>query len=248
MTTTSWPPPRAGAPVRGSALRSPGQRGAGRRRLRRALRRSRRPLAALLLAAATGLVVTALVPREAPGSGVGVLVAASDLPAGAAVAPGARAAVLPPAAVPSGALAPADVSASGRAADARLAAPVRAGEVITDVRLSGGDVLASLGPGQVAVPVAVAPPLPDGLVEPGGRVAVLAAAPEGPPVGEDLAPPSGVLVRSATVLAVSSDPLTTGLLAGGGGGTSVVLALDDDDAARVAAASANGGVVLARAA
>ncbi|TNM66980.1 Flp pilus assembly protein CpaB [Streptomyces sp. NP160] len=245
MTTTAWPPPQ-----RRTAPSSPAP-GAARRRLRRALRRSRRPLAAVLLACATALGVTALVPHEETGGGVPVLVAADDLPAGAAVAAGSRVAVLPPSAVPSGALGPADVDASGRAADARLAAPVRAGEVITDVRLSGGDVLASLAPGQVAVPVAVTSPLPDGLVVAGARVAVLAAAPEAPAVPEDeegTAPASGLLVRSATVLVVSTDPLTTGLLAGGSGGTSVVLALDDDAAARVAAATADGGVVLARSA
>lgn len=248
MTTATWPPPQ-----RQHVTPSPRTQGAGRRRLRRVLRRSRRPLAALLLACATGLVAMALVPRDDAVGGVQVLVATDDLPAGSPVAAGSRAARLPSSAVPSGALAPADVGADGRAADARLAAPVRRGEVITDVRLSGGDLLASLAPGQVAVPVAVSSPLPDGLVVPGARVAVLAASPEGPPLpaeddDEGAPQPDGVLVRSATVLVVSSDPLTTGLLASGGGGTAVVLALDDHAAARVAAATANGGVVLARAA
>ncbi|PWJ55172.1 hypothetical protein SAMN06264364_10494 [Quadrisphaera granulorum] len=190
------------------------------------------------------MIVTALVPREGPAAGSTAVVVASDnLPAGAAVASGSRTAALPESAVPQGALVPADLAAGGRADGARLAAPVREGEVITDVRLRGDDVLASLAPGQVAVPVSVTAPAPDGLLVPGARVAVLAASPD--TIDDD---GTGVLVPSAMLLVVSSDALTTGLLSGGGGGTVVVLALDDEDAARVAAATANGGVVLARAA
>lgn len=198
-------------------------------------------MAALLLASATALVVHAAVrPAEVPGA-VAVVVAARDLPAGAAPAAGTQAVQLPASAVPQGALAPSSPSLSDGSV---LAAPVRRGEVITDVRLTGAaGLLASLAPGEVALPVAVASPLPEGLVSPGQRVAVLAG--DGAGGWSDGAAPQGALVSGALVLAVNRDPVAAGLLTGGGGSTAVVLALAEDDAARVASAAASGGVVLA---
>jgi len=126
---------------------------------------------------------------------------------------------------------------------------VRRGEVLTDVRLTGAaGLLASLAPGEVALPVPVASPLPEGLVSPGQRVAVLTGDGSGgwgAATGAEGAASQGALVRSALVLAVNRDPVASGLLTGGGGSTAVVLALAEDDAARVASAAAGGGVVLA---
>lgn len=99
-----------------------------------------------------------------------VLAAAHDLPAGTVLAADdLRALPLPPDAVP-----------AGRSADPVgevLAAPVRAGEPITDVRLVG-EGLASAHPDLTTVPVR----LPDAdqvaLLEPGDRIDLLATDPQ----------------------------------------------------------------------
>lgn len=241
-----WSPPQprrsAGGAV-GRSGRPTGDRAAASwRRLRRSARRARRPVAALLLASATALVVHAAVrPPEVAGAAA-VVVATRDLPAGAAPAPGTQTVRLPAAAVPRGALTPSSPSLTDGSV---LAGPVRRGEVLTDVRLTGtAGLLASLAPGEVALPVPVASALPEGLVSPGQRVAVLAVDGTGR-WGAEEAAPQGALVGSALVLAVDRGPVASGLLAGGGGSTAVVLALAEDDAARVASATASGGVVLA---
>src|SRR4051794_38471253 len=145
----------------------------------------RRVLAALLAAVAVVALVQALAPA-APRT-VAVWVAARDLSGGSPLRPGdVRALALPAAAVPAGAQ-PADVRLVGRL----LAAPVRRGEPLTDVRLLGQSLLSALPePGLVAVPVRVA----DGsaaaaLVQPGDVVDVLAAT---DPTGGDTSAPATV--------------------------------------------------------
>ncbi|MBF5080247.1 RcpC/CpaB family pilus assembly protein [Quadrisphaera sp. INWT6] len=241
-----WSPPQPRRPGTGAVGRSPGSTGdraaAAWRRLRRTARRARRPVAALLLASATALVVHAAVRPPAVSGAATVVVATRDLPAGASPASGTQVVRLPAEAVPEGALTP---SSPALADGSRLAAPVRRGEVLTDVRLTGAaGLLASLGPGEVALPVPVASPLPEGLVSPGQRVAVLAGEASGGWAADGVAPPEP-LVGSALVLAVNRDPVASGLLTRSGGSTAVVLALAQDDAARVASAAAGGGVVLA---
>lgn len=252
--TSSWRPPAPRSAVARGRLAPAGRAPAAARRvpppalrrLRRALRRSRRPVAALLLAAATALVVrTALTGADGPGaagSPVAVVVASQDLPAGAALLGSTTTAHLPADAVPQGALDPTDIASAAQ--PLALAAPVRRGEVLTDVRLAGSALLASLPPGQVALPVPVASPLPQGLIGAGSRVAVLSGGLSGGLDGRE-ADGSGVLVRDAVVLAVDSGGASGGLLAGGSGDAVVVLAVDEPDAARVAAAASAGGVVLA---
>jgi len=245
-----WSPPQPRRPGAGAAARparTPGDRAAATwRRLRRTTRRARRPVAALLLASATALVVHAAVRPPEVGGAASVVVATRDLPAGAAPASGTQTVHLPAAAVPRGALAPSSPSLTDGSV---LAAPVRRGEVLTDVRLTGSaGLLASLAPGEVALPVPVASPLPEGLVSPGQRVAVLAGDGTGgwdASAAAEGAVPHGALVGSALVLAVDRGPVAAGLLTSGGGSTVVVLALAEDDAARVASAAAGGGVVLA---
>ena len=94
-----------------------------------------------------------------------------------------------PAAVPAGA-----ESRSGLLGRV-LAAPVRAGEPITDVRVVGPGLVRGQGPGSVAAPVRIADAGAVALVRVGDRVDVLAPDPTG-----RLAPSAPV--TAATVVAV----------------------------------------------
>ena len=142
-------------------------------RLRRAVRRTvlarRRPLAALC---AAGAVATGLhAVRPAPPATTPVPVARHDLPAGATVEQrDVRVIEMPEDQAPAGVV--------RHPAGAVLAAPLRAGEVVTDVRLVGP----SLTAGQVGL-VAVPVRLPDAdqvaLLEPGDRIDLVGADPQG---------------------------------------------------------------------
>src|SRR3954451_9519294 len=111
----------------------------------------RRVLAALCLAVAVLAAVKAVTPE--PPRTVAVWAAARDLSGGAPL--GSRdllALALPVGSVPAGAL-PAGTPLVGRL----LAAPMRRGEPLTDVRLLGPSLLASLpDAGLVAIPIRVA--------------------------------------------------------------------------------------------
>ncbi|MGY1694510.1 MULTISPECIES: Flp pilus assembly protein CpaB [unclassified Geodermatophilus] len=181
----------------------------------------RRCLAALLV---TGALVLALrppaVPPAEPPPGTPVVTAAADLPAGT-VLTGASLTVteLP--------TAPAGTAADPGALTGRvLAAPLRAGEPVTDVRLVGPGLTALLPAGQVAVPVRPADLAVAGLATPGDRVDVLATAPD--------AAQAGVVARAALVLAVPG-PDDGGLL---------VLAVDEATASALAAAAATATLTL----
>lgn len=138
------------------------------RSLRRAVLRRRRPLAALLTAVAVAAGLHAAAGPEPPS--VPVVVAARDLPAGAALssddlrtvrfAPGT---------------APAD--AVDDPVGEVLAAPVRAGEPVTDVRLVGPG-LTTGRPDLVAVPVRLPDPGMVALLDVGDRVDLVAADPQ----------------------------------------------------------------------
>ena len=198
-----------------------GSRGAARglADLRRAVARRRSLLAAGLAAAAVAAGLSAVAPTTDPG--VVVLTAARDLVAGAPL--GADDLVttsLPPAAVPSGALAD-PAAALGRL----VAGPVRQGEPITDVRLVGAALVT--GDRVVAVPVRVAEPATAALVRAGDRVDVLSASPEG---GQAAA----VVATGLAVLAVPA------LGDAAGEGALLVLSADRPTAARLAAAAVTG--------
>jgi Flp pilus assembly protein CpaB len=113
-----------------------------------------------------------------------------------------------------------------------LAAGLRAGEPVTDVRLVGGGLTALLPAGQVAAAVRPADLAVTGLVRPGDRVDVLSA---------DGGPGARPVAEAALVLAV---PEARGAGTAGGAGDDrgpaglLVLAVDRDTAARLAAASA----------
>lgn len=199
--------------------------------VRRALRRRRRPLAALCTAAAVWAALGALAPPGPPQTQVAV--AAGDLPAGAVVGPGDVAVVaLPAGLAPDGATAPPP--------GAVLAAPVRRGEPFTDVRLVGAP--AARPAGTVVVTVRTADPAAVLAVRPGDRVDLLA----GPDVAGGGGPAAGAVVgRDLLVLdvpaatgAAPDDGAGGGLLDGAGGGTDtagvLVLAVDRATLARFA--------------
>ncbi|MGD9529185.1 SAF domain-containing protein [Pseudonocardia sp.] len=178
---------------------------------------------ALARRAAAGLLAAlALVLAVAPGEvGVPVLVAARDL------VPGSRLAAAdvvvrrwPAEQVPAG------VVADPQLVDGRvLAGAARAGEVLTDVRLVGPELAASLhsAPDSAAVPVRLADAQVAGLLVPGSRVDVVAPSARGEPV---------VLAEAAAVLAVL--PPADGP---GQRGRLVLVAMSQALATRVAAAA-----------
>lgn len=206
---TPFPGSAPGAPV-GRPRRALGS-------VRRAVLRRRRLLAAALL----GVAVTAgLRAVAAPAPPVtAVLVAAHDLPAGAVVdAADLVESRMPPEAVPSAVLA----DPTGRT----LAAPLRAGEPVTDVRVVGPGTAHGLDD-VVAVPLR----LPDAgsvaLLTVGDRLDLHATEPRGESTG-----PVAVEVP---VLALPDEDGENG--ASGLPGRLVVVGLDDDEVGEVTAAA-----------
>ncbi len=138
------------------------------RSVRRVVLRRRRAIAAALIAVAVaaGLQTAAgPAPETAP-----VVVAARDLPAGAEIGRGdLRTARFAPGSAPEG-LAKDPVGQV-------LAAPLRAGEPVTDVRLVGPELTAGL-PGLVAVPVRLPDPGMVALLDVGDRIDLVATDPQ----------------------------------------------------------------------
>ncbi|MGH3773491.1 MAG: SAF domain-containing protein [Pseudonocardiaceae bacterium] len=177
--------------------------------------------------AATVLVglaaVLALAPGRGPATGDTVVVAARDLTPGTVLgASELTLRALPAPLVPDG-TARSPTSVLGRT----LAAPVRRGEPLTDVRLTGSDLTRTVttNPDAVSVPLRLADPGVATLLHPGATVDVVT-------VGERRDEPV-VLARGARVLAV----LEAGTRAGERAGQLVLVALDPVAATRVAAAS-----------
>ena len=180
----------------------------------------RRVAAALLVAFAA---IVALYPQQDRFSGNAVVVAARDLSPGTVVeASHLTQRLLPVDAIPDGA-AKAPAAVLGRT----LAAPVRRGEVLTDVRLTGPDLtrLISNNPEMVSVPLRLADPDVATLLHAGATVDVVTV---GPQQGEPV-----MLARGARVLAV----LQSGSRTGERDGKLVLVALDSVAATRVAATS-----------
>lgn len=194
-----------------------------RRGLLRFLDRYRRVVAALLAAlAAIGAVLTL---RPPPEPGTEVLVAARDLDASAPLAEADLTDLtLPDRVLPEGALPP-DRPVTGLTPNA----PVRAGEVLTDARLSRPPA-APYGSDLVAVPVRVSDPGVVSLLSPGSKVDVLAAR-----AMDDLGGPSSragpaiEVLGNRPVLAVP--PESDG---GGEGGALILLAATPEEARALA--------------
>jgi pilus assembly protein CpaB len=197
------------------------------RELRRAASWHRRLLVAGLLAASVAFGIQAVTPP--PPRTESVLVAARDLASGTRLSPDdVRLKGLAPASLPDGALRTRNLAA-GRT----LGAPVRKGEVLTDVRLVSRSLLDSYGDGLVATPVRIADAASVRLVVPGDVVDVLAAGP-----GGDGSAPSARVVAAAV-------PIVTIPPAGGsalgetdvGQGALVVVVTSPETATRLAAAA-----------
>src|SRR5437764_7892407 len=199
--------------------------------VRRTIDWHRRPITAVLAGIAVLAGLSALSPKPAPTRAVWT--AAHDLPGGAPLHAGdVVLRRIPLALVPTGAL------VTGSTVVGRLlAAPVRQGEPLTDVRLLGPSLLAAIGrPGDVAVPVRVV----DGaaataLVHPGDVVDVLAAA----ALDDSTAPAPALVASAVTVLAVPGRDAATGSDAG-----LVVVAVSPQQAAALASAAARSRLSL----
>ena len=165
LRCSTVPPPYA-APTTVRRVRTTVRRG-----WRRVLAR-RRPLAALCAALA---VLTAVRAASAePHPSLEVLVAAADLPGGTRVTPQDLVlGTFRADSVPRGTVGSAE-EAVGRV----LAAPVREGEPLTDLRLVAPGLLEGY-PGLVATPVRVADAASVALLRVGDRVDLVAADPEG---------------------------------------------------------------------
>jgi Flp pilus assembly protein CpaB len=208
--------------------------------LRRRRPGPRRWLSAGLLAAAAAAGLQSVAP-DAPATR-SVVVAAHDVPAGAAL----QAGDLRVARVPRD-----DVTGPGAASTSELvgqvvASPLAVGEPVTSTRLVGPGLLLGRPPDDVAAPVRLADAQATGLLRPGARVDVLVAV-EG-------AARARTVARGATVLAGPGAGaegsggllgLSSGGAGAGGGGDAasgglVLLAVPATTAADLAQAAASG--------
>jgi Flp pilus assembly protein CpaB len=154
-------------PLTGDPVPQADRRARVRRAVRRAVLGRRRPLAALCAAVAVLAGIHAA--RPPAGDTVPVTVAARDLVSGTVLGGGDLATrQFSAASVP--------VGVESRAVGRTLAAPVRAGEPITDVRLVAPALVAGY-PGRVALPVRIADADAVGLLRVGDRIDLVAADP-----------------------------------------------------------------------
>lgn len=176
--------------------------------------------------------VLALRPADSAAEGrVPMLVAARDLPAGAAMTPAdARIALAPRSLVPEGTMTdPAAVA--GRT----LAGAARAGEPLTDVRLIGAASRLSVGgENAAAVPIRLADAGVAELLHPGAKVDVVTLDAD--------THDRRVVAANATVLTVTSQAETG--FASARSGRLVVISVPADIATRVAALSLNQPVAV----
>jgi Flp pilus assembly protein CpaB len=189
----------------------------GLRRVRRVVLARRRLLAALLagVAVAAGVQAATAPPRPA----VGVLVAARDLPAGAVIVGDDVVTVdFAPGSVPSG--------ASRDVVGRTLAAPVRRGEPVTDVRLVGPALTAG-DPELTAVPVRMPDVAMVELLDVGDRIDLIGTDPQGSG--------ASVVAAGVPVLALPEVPADTGGEAQPGG--LVVVGVGPTEVTRLAEAS-----------
>ncbi len=218
------------------STRPPPPRAARLPRAHRALIRHRRLLAAVLLCAAAGTCVEALLPRGEPRTEV--VSAAADLRAGK-VLTGADLELL---ALPAGAAPPGAATSTASLVGQRLSAPLRRGDVLTDTRLVGPGLLTGTAPGTVAVPLRPADASTVGLVAAGQQVDVVVSTGNGYETGAE----STVLARSLTVLFASPADESASGWPGPSASSSglVVVAASPADAAALAGSSTTGQVHL----
>lgn len=195
--------------------------------VRRAVLRRRRLIAVLCTVGAVAAGLRATAPPAAPTTPV--LVAARDLAAGATLGPDDLEVVEhEPGTVPGSALAD-----EAEAVDAILAAPLRAGEPVTDVRLVG-PALAEPASGTVAVPVRLSDAAQAGLLRAGDEIDLLATDPE---TRETVTVADEALVLAVPDVDRESPDAITGRL--------VVLGVPGYDVSRVTAAAVTAFVTYA---
>jgi len=189
---------------------------------------ARRLMAALFASAALVLAVAPVDPapgRPTQEPHTDVLVAARDLPAGLTIGTeDLRPARRTSEQLPDGALTP-DVDAVGRV----VTGSVRRGEVITDRRLLGPGLSASLGTGIVASPVRLVDLEVAALLRSGDRVDILAATAD----ASTATVVAGGVVVLAVPLAESDDSERAAPIG------LVVVAVNQETASRLAAAAAS---------
>lgn len=201
------------------------------RDLRRTAQWHRRLIAAALLGGSAAFGLHALAPPPPPS--VAVLVAARDIAPGAQVTPADVQVVRREVAlVPDGAL-----HSAGQALGRATVAPLRRGELLTDVRLLGAGLLDRLGPGQVATPVRVGDPQAAALLRPGDVVDVLAAGAAGTQDSASMAVQARLVAAAVRVLAVPA-PSGDATFSAPEPGALVVLATTELTAARLVGAAA----------
>lgn len=199
-----------------------------RLRIRRAILARRRLLAAIFAALAVWITIRASTAPPPPT--VQVVVAARDLPAGTRVTTTAlTTASYPPAAVPAGVLA-----RPGEVVGRTLAAPIRRGEPLTDVRLLSQRT-GTAYPGREIVPLRLPDPAVAALLRTGDRVDLRVTDPQ--------AGTTRTVTQGAVVVAVPRADQTGG--GPGLGGRLVVLAIDPADVDAVIGASVTGFVTVA---
>jgi hypothetical protein len=179
-------------------------------RLRLALARHRRVVVAVLLGLAVAAALASVQPEREPTASL--LVAARDLPAGHRLtADDLDRRAWPRDAAPAGLL----PRPQGRV----LAAPLRRGEPVTDIRVtpSGSAALGRgrLTDGRVAVTVRLADPAASLLVTPGDHVQVIAGAAVDA-VGGEASAPARVVVPDALILSTPATRVGTGTGTEGG--------------------------------
>jgi pilus assembly protein CpaB len=183
----------------------------------------RRVLAVCCLLLAGAAALAARHPGATRDEGHQVIVAARDLAAGTRLSP----ADMRPRSWPDDLRPPGSFSSSAAVAGRRLASAVRAGEAITDTRLSGPGLAAGLSPRLRAVPVQVTGGTA-GLLHSGEFVDLLVGD---PPEAVDVARPVAHLLADAVpVLAVTST-------SGGADSFGIVVAVDATTALKLAAVS-----------
>ena len=190
------------------------------RRVRRGWLRHRRLIAAALAAGAALCLVRVVAPPQPALDPV--VVAAHDLPGGAVIGTGdVRTVEMPPDVVPEGAF-----KATAAAVGASVAAPMRAGEPLTDRRVLGDSLIAGYPAGSEAVPVRIEDAEVVALLRPGDRIDLYASTGD-----------QGSATRIVTDAIVVMLPEVTD---DRGSGALIVLAVDELEAIKVASASATG--------
>ncbi|MBG6223854.1 Flp pilus assembly protein CpaB [Arthrobacter sp. CAN_A2] len=205
-----------------------------RHRLHRLVHRRRRLLACLLLCAAAGVAVEAVVGEDHPTTAV--VSAAHDLAVGTVLTDADVSIVrIPDQAVAAGTFQHAD-EVVGR----QLATPLPEGFPLAATAFVGDGLLTGMAPGTVAVPLRPADAATVQLLAPGQRVDVILSTGN----GYDVAGDSTVLARSVAVLWTAPDAGSGTWPGAGDDGGLVVVAARPEDAATLAGAPSSGDVHL----